>query len=87
MCGRYGAKRALPGSKIIPVKWLPIIVRGYDTKDRASHESGIMIKKRIVKRLVIGVAALAALGGVVEILIHRYDPTRILYKRLKADNA
>ena len=85
--GRYGAKRALPGAKIIPVKWLSIIVRGYYTKDRASHESGIMIKKRIVKRLVIGVAALAALGGVVEILIHRYDPTRILYKRLKADNA
>jgi pimeloyl-ACP methyl ester carboxylesterase len=46
-----------------------------------------MIKKRIVKRLVIGVAALAVLGGVVEILIHRYDPTRVLYKRLKADNA
>lgn len=46
-----------------------------------------MIKKRIVKRLIIAIAALAALGGVVEILIHHYDPTRILYKRLKADNA
>lgn len=26
------------------------------------------------------------LGGALEILIHRYDPTRVLYKRLKADS-
>ncbi len=25
-CGHYGAKRALPSGKIIPVKWVPIVV-------------------------------------------------------------
>ena len=28
--GHYGAKRALPCAKIIPVKWVPIITRGYN---------------------------------------------------------
>lgn len=42
-----------------------------------------MISKRII---IIGIAMLVALGGGVEFLIHHYDPTRVLYKRLKADN-
>ncbi len=46
-----------------------------------------MIKKRNLKRLIIGLATLAVLGGGVEFLIHHYDPTRIIYKRLKADGA
>ncbi len=33
-----------------------------------------------------GILVLAILGGVTEFLIHHYDPTRVLYKRLKADD-
>lgn len=46
-----------------------------------------MIRQFSLKRLMIGVAALAVLGGGVDVLIHRYDPSRILYKRLTAENA
>jgi pimeloyl-ACP methyl ester carboxylesterase len=34
----------------------------------------------------VSVAALLLLGGTVEVAIHHYDPTRIIYKRLKADD-
>lgn len=39
-----------------------------------------------IKFLLLAIAAVAVLAGSVEILIHRYDPTRIIYKRLKAEN-
>ncbi len=45
-----------------------------------------MINKRFVKGTIIGVVALAVLGGGVDFLIHDFNPTRILYKRLKADS-
>ena len=46
-----------------------------------------MIKSRLSMRAIYAVAALVILGGGLEFLIHHYDPTRVLYKRLKADNA
>ncbi len=45
-----------------------------------------MINKRFVKGTIIGAVALAVLGGGVDFLIHDFNPTRILYKRLKADS-
>ena len=46
-----------------------------------------MIESRRLRGAIYAVAALAVLAGGVDFLIHRYDPTRVLYKRLKADNA
>lgn len=40
--------------------------------------------KRRWKPVLVSVAALLLLGGTVEIAIHHYDPTRVIYKRLKA---
>jgi len=40
--------------------------------------------QRYLKRILYGALALSALAGAVEFLIHHYDPTRVLYKRLKA---
>jgi len=40
--------------------------------------------KRHLKKIVYGVLALLALAAGVEFLIHHYDPTRVVYKRLKA---
>lgn len=42
--------------------------------------------RRTIKWMLLGVGALAVLGGAVDFLIHDYDPTRVLYKRLKADS-
>ena len=46
-----------------------------------------MIKSRLSMRAIYALAALAIVVGAGEFLIHHYDPTRVLYKRLKADNA
>ena len=45
-----------------------------------------IIKKTTIFRITLCISVILILGGVVEVLIHRYDPTRVLYKRLKADN-
>ena len=36
------------------------------------------------KLVLVCTAALLLLGGTVEVAIHHYDPTRVVYKRLKA---
>jgi dienelactone hydrolase len=40
--------------------------------------------KRHLKKIIVGVIALSALAAGVDFLIHHYDPTRVVYKRLKA---
>ncbi len=46
--------------------------------------SGAGIMKPYLKKILFGVLALSTLAAGVEFLIHRYDPTRVIYKRLKA---
>ena len=46
----------------------------------------IRFTNRIIIRIIICISALFVLGGIVEVLIHHYDPTRVVYKRLKADD-
>lgn len=41
-------------------------------------------RARLWRRVVLVIAGLAVLAGLVEIAIHHYDPTRVVYKRLKA---
>lgn len=48
----------------------------------AGHRTGKW--RRLLLRTAVFLVALAALGGIGDVLMHRYDPTRILYKRLKA---
>ncbi len=45
-----------------------------------------ILKNTTIVRIIICISVILILGGLVEILIHHYDPTRVLYKRLKADN-
>ena len=40
--------------------------------------------QRYLKKILYGALALSALAAGVDFLIHHYDPTRVLYKRLKA---
>lgn len=47
----------------------------------------VNIRKKIINsKIILCIFALLAFGGIIEILIHHYDPTRIWYKRLKADD-
>ena len=43
-------------------------------------------KKILIIRTICFVSALLVVGGIIEVLIHHYDPTRVIYKRLKADD-
>lgn len=43
-------------------------------------------RSRLWRRGLLVVAALAMIAGLVEVAIHHYDPTRVIYKRIKASD-
>ncbi|MDE0780812.1 MAG: alpha/beta fold hydrolase [Alphaproteobacteria bacterium] len=46
-----------------------------------------MKSKNICRRVLLTIISFALLAGLVEIAIHHYDPTRVVYRRLKAPDS
>jgi len=47
----------------------------------------ILQSKKFWRRVLLTVLSFAILAGIVEIAIHHYDPTRVVYRRLKAPDS